>query len=448
MSFDQLGLSEPLLRAVADQGYTIPTPIQAESIPAVLSGSDVMATAQTGTGKTAGYALPLLQNLSYEFRKQDKPRIRALIMTPTRELADQVCTDIQRYGEHLHLRCTAVFGGVNIKSQKIRLKRGVDILVATPGRLLDLKSQGCVDLSGVEILVLDEADRMLDMGFYPDIKKIIQMMPTSRQNLLYSATLSEDIRELSAKFMNNPITLDMAGSNNAAETVTQKAYRVSHQKKIDFLLHLIKEESWQQALVFTRTKRGAEMLSNHLNKVGLRTTAIHGDKSQFMRKKALTDFKTGKVDMLIATDVAARGLDIKQLPRVVNFEMPHVAEDYIHRIGRTGRAGQLGLAISFVGEGEVKLIREIEKLLGVKIELHVVPGFAPPKTSDSAPGGHRKPKSSFKKPYSATKGGNSGGSGGKPAWKDKTNKPYDSRPPQSGKRNPFHKTAKPAFRRD
>ena len=368
MSFEQLGLRAELLRAVSEAGYSQPSPIQAKAIPVVLQGGDLLAGAQTGTGKTAGFALPMLQRLS-EKTPQSSGAIRALILTPTRELAAQVEASFRLYGKYLPLRSTVVFGGVNIRPQINALRKGVDIVVATPGRLLDHVGQKTIDLSQVEMLVLDEADRMLDMGFIHDIRKILGLLPRNRQNMLFSATFSNDIKRLADGFLKAPVMIEVARRNTAAEQVDQVMYRIDKGLKRALLSHLISGSNWQQVLVFTRTKHGANRLASQLDKDGITTTAIHGNKSQGARTKALADFKQGKVRVLVATDIAARGLDIEQLPFVVNYEMPHVPEDYVHRIGRTGRAGNTGNAISFVCSEERKQLHDIETLLQRRIPL-------------------------------------------------------------------------------
>ncbi|MCF6204283.1 MAG: DEAD/DEAH box helicase [Methylococcaceae bacterium] len=383
MPFSSLGLSDPLLRAIADAGYSIPSPIQAQAIPAVLEGNDVLAAAQTGTGKTAGFTLPILHRLSQKTYSKNRP-IRALILTPTRELAAQIGESVNKYGTHLHprLRSEVVFGGVKINPQISRLKGGVDILVATPGRLLDLINQHVVKLNYVETLILDEADRMLDMGFIRDIRKIIGFLPKKRQNLLFSATFSADIRKLTTGLLVNPIKIEVAARNTAAELVDQVAYLVDKTDKSKLLCHLIKEHNWQQVLVFTTTKHGANRLTEKLNKVNINAAAIHGNKSQSARTKALAGFKANNLRVLVATDVAARGIDINLLPHVINFELPRVPEDYVHRIGRTGRAGEEGEAISLVSHDEYKTLRLVEKLIGKEIKREQIPGF---ETSKIAP---------------------------------------------------------------
>jgi ATP-dependent RNA helicase RhlE len=396
MTFDDLGLQAELLRAIAAQGYTRPTPIQAQAVPVVLQGRDVLAGAQTGTGKTAAFTLPMLQLLNGRERKGKAPR--ALVLTPTRELAAQVAESVETYGEHLPLRSAVIFGGVGINPQKDALRRGVDILVATPGRLLDHAGQGTVDLSAVEILILDEADRMLDMGFIHDIRKVLKLLPKQRQNLLFSATYSNDIKRLANGLLHNPALIEVARRNTAAEKVTQHVYRADKDGKRDLLIHLIDEGQWSQVLVFMRTKHGANRLAEQLNRASIEAAAIHGNKSQGARTKALAGFKDGTVRVLVATDIAARGLDIDRLPHVVNFELPNVPEDYVHRIGRTGRAGEEGAAISLVGSDETKLLKDIQRLLKKDIEVLQVPDFvpkelAPAPKAEPKPQGRGKPQS-------------------------------------------------------
>jgi len=380
MSFSELGLSDKLVRAVAEQGYTTPTPIQAQAIPAILKGGDLLAGAQTGTGKTAGFTLPMLQLLSDAVARDTAPRgprphVRALVLTPTRELAAQVEESVRNYGKYLKLRSMVMFGGVGINPQIEALKRGVDIVVATPGRLLDHVAQRTIDLSRVELLVLDEADRMLDMGFIHDIRKILNILPAKRQNLLFSATFSDDIRALADRLLNNPASIEVARRNTTAETVAQRVFPVDRDRKRELLAHLVRQHDWHQVLVFTRTKHGANRLAEQLTKDGLSALAIHGNKSQSARTRALTEFKAGTLRLLIATDIAARGIDIDQLPHVVNFDLPNVPEDYVHRIGRTGRAGAEGEAISLVCVDEHALLRDIERLIKRQIEQVVLPGF-------------------------------------------------------------------------
>jgi len=376
MSFTSLGLSEPLLRAIKQQGYKIPSPIQLQAIPAVLSGRDVLAAAQTGTGKTAGFTLPLLQLLD-QSKPADPTAVRALIMTPTRELAAQIANSVLTYGRFLALSSTVVFGGVGISPQKKKLKQGVNILTATPGRLLDLHNQGCVDLSHVEILVLDEADRMLDMGFIHDIRKIMKLLPQKRQNLLFSATFTPEIRQMVKGLLDSPVRIEVASSNSTAENIRQVVHPVDKTRKPKLLSRLIQDGNWEQVLVFTRTKHGANKLVRLLEKDGISAVAIHSNKSQGARTRALADFKQRRVLALVATDIAARGLDIEQLPQVVNFDLPSVPEDYIHRIGRTGRAGLGGQAVSLVSIDEHKSLAGIERLLQRSLTSEIIAGFEP-----------------------------------------------------------------------
>ncbi|MEP0755401.1 DEAD/DEAH box helicase [Trichocoleus sp. Lan] len=377
MTFRNLGLSTDLLRAVADSGYTEPTPIQQQAIPAILKGQDIFASAQTGTGKTAGFTLPLLQLLGTANANQVHRRPRALILTPTRELADQVKDSVKTYGKYLSLRAAAIYGGVGIKPQVQTLHRGVDIVVATPGRLLDHVGQKTVDLSKIEILVLDECDRMLDMGFIRDIRKILAVLPASRQTLMFSATFSKPIQQLASTLLKSPTQIEVAPRNTAAQQVEQVVHPVDRNRKRELLSHMIGFHNWQQVLVFTRTKHGANRLAEQLAQDGLKSTAIHGNKSQAARTRALQDFKQGKVRVLVATDVASRGLDIDQLPHVVNFELPNVPEDYVHRIGRTGRAGNEGRAVSLVSEDEYSFLKDIERLLNQTLVKDVIPGYEP-----------------------------------------------------------------------
>ncbi|WP_405226702.1 DEAD/DEAH box helicase [Lentisalinibacter sediminis] len=376
MLFSELGLSAELLSAVEKQGYSEATPIQREAIPPILAGQDILASAQTGTGKTAGFTLPLLQRLMAS-RPDGKRRIRALILVPTRELAAQVSESVRNYGCHLPTRSLQIFGGVSIRPQIKRLRDGVDIVVATPGRLLDHVQQRTIDLSAVEILVLDEADRMLDMGFIRDIRKILKLLPTQRQNLLFSATFSPEIRSLAADFLSSPVEIAVAPRNTTADRVIQLVHPVDKARKRELLSHRIGAENWRQVLVFTRTKHGADRLSKQLSADGLDAAAIHGNKSQNARTRALADFKSGRIRVLVATDIAARGLDIDSLPHVVNYELPHVPEDYVHRIGRTARAGLDGHAVSLVCVDEDRLLRDIERLLNVRIDKEVIPGYEP-----------------------------------------------------------------------
>ncbi|HQR60739.1 MAG TPA: DEAD/DEAH box helicase [Methylophilaceae bacterium] len=376
--FADLGLAQPLLRAIADVGYTTPTPIQAKAIPLVLQGGDLLAGAQTGTGKTAGFTLPILQLLSEKPVTLKPGRPRCLVLVPTRELAAQVEESVKTYGKYLKHSSMVMFGGVGINPQIDRLRRPLDILVATPGRLLDHVGQKTLDLSGIEILVLDEADRMLDMGFIRDIKKILVLLPKQRQNLLFSATFSDEIKALADGLLHNPGFVEVARRNTASELVEQTVHLVQQSHKRDLMSHLIKHHDWKQVLVFTRTKHGANRLAEKLVKDGIPAAAIHGNKSQSARTKALADFKAGSIPVLVATDIAARGLDIDQLPQVVNFELPNVPEDYVHRIGRTGRAGSTGAAVSLVDHEEGKLLKDIEKLLKREIPRVTVEGFVPP----------------------------------------------------------------------
>jgi ATP-dependent RNA helicase RhlE len=424
MSFDTLGLAEPLLRAVRETGYTTPTPIQAQAIPAVLAGGDLMGGAQTGTGKTAGFTLPLLHRLMHKPAVRDargRLPIRALILTPTRELAAQVEESVQTYGKYSRLTSMVMFGGVGMQPQIDKLKRGVDILVATPGRLLDHHQQGTLDLKHVEIFVLDEADRMLDMGFIHDIKKVLAVLPAQKQSLLFSATFSDEIKALADRLLNKPTLIEVARRNQTADTIAQKVHPVGRELKKDLLVHLIKQNDWHQVLVFTRMKHGANRLVEHLVKHDISAMAIHGNKSQSARTKALGDFKTGTLQVLVATDIAARGIDIDQLPHVVNYELPNVPEDYVHRIGRTGRAGAQGEAVSLVCVDENGFLRDIEKLIKREIPKEVIPGFEPHPSERPEPivlgrmvigegagrGGHRHHAK-----HGAPRGGNAGHGGG------------------------------------
>lgn len=390
--FQTLGLSKDLLRAIEKAGYKSPTPIQQKAIPLVIDGGDVLAAAQTGTGKTAAFTLPMLERLSSPNQGR---AIRALILTPTRELAAQVLDSIATYSQHLKLRSFAVFGGVNINPQKKKISQGVDILVATPGRLLDLVQQRVVDLSHIEMLVLDEADRMLDMGFIHDMKKIIGYLPKKRQTLLFSATFSKEIRSLAQQFLHRPTEVSVTPKNTAAKTVQQVVYSIDRKQKSEALLHLISNENWFQVLVFHRTKHGANKLTKFLMKNGVNATAIHGNKSQNARTTALADFKSGKVQVLVATDIASRGLDISELPQVVNFELPDVPEDYVHRIGRTGRAGADGHALSLVSKDESKQLKQIERLMNTSIRRATLSGFTGSSTkNDDSP---KKKSSNWKR---------------------------------------------------
>ena len=384
MSFNSLGLSEALLKAVSKQGYTTPSPIQQKAIPLILEGKDVLASAQTGTGKTAGFTLPMLQILSEGQQLRKRP-IRALVLTPTRELAAQVHNNVKAYSEFIDIRSAVVFGGVNQRPQVATIRNGVDILIATPGRLIDLNSQGLLSLAKIEILVLDEADRMLDMGFKRDIDKIMSLMPSRRQNLLFSATFSREIKNLANDILHHPILVEATPENTTVDAIEQKVYRVAKAKKTDLIIKLIADGNWKQVLVFNRTKHGANKLCKKMVSAGISASAIHGNKSQGARTKALAGFKNGSVRVLVATDIAARGLDIPLLPHVINFELPNISEDYVHRIGRTGRAGASGEAISLVSADETTYLRDIEKLVGLKIPVEIVKGFEPDPNASTKP---------------------------------------------------------------
>ena len=385
MPFSALGLSKELVRAITERGYLEPSPIQAQAIPAALNGQDILAGAQTGTGKTASFALPILQRLSTAAPDGARRRIRALVLTPTRELAAQVEESFRQYGKYTKLKSTAVFGGAPMRRQIQAVRGPMDILVATPGRLLDHVQQRTVDLSGVEILVLDEADRMLDMGFIRDIRRILAVLPAKRQNLLFSATFSDEMKVLAEELLTNPARIQVAKRNAVADAVTQRVYSVDQGQKRDLLVHLIKEQQWFQVLVFTRTKHGADRLAEQMTRSGVRALAIHGNKTQAVRTRALAEFKTGRLQALVATDIAARGLDIKDLPRVVNFDLPHVPEDYVHRIGRTGRAGAEGEALSLVGAEERGMLAGIERLLKRTLPREIVVGFEPKAVPSARP---------------------------------------------------------------
>lgn len=418
MSFDSLGLRAELLRAVSEKGYSTPTPIQLKAIPAILKGGDIMGGAQTGTGKTAGFTLPLLQLLCQHPLSKGKRPVRALVLTPTRELAAQVGESIETYGKYLPLKSAVIFGGVKINPQIAALRQGVDILVATPGRLLDHASQKTVDLSQVDILVLDEADRMLDMGFVHDVRRILTLLPKKRQNLLFSATFSNEIKKLADSLLSAPVMIEVARRNEASAQVTHLIHPVDRSRKAELLSHLINSQNWKQVLVFTRTKHGANKLTKQLESGGITAAAIHGNKSQGARTQALANFKNGGVRVLVATDIAARGLDIDQLPHVVNFELPNVPEDYIHRIGRTGRAGSNGEAVSLVCVDEHKLLRDIERIVKTDLPQVVLPGFEPDPSikAEPIPNGRNSPggKSHFARPRSFGKldGKNGGRRGG------------------------------------
>lgn len=388
MSFGSLGLCDELLKTVADQGYTTPSPIQIEAIPAVLSQRDVMAIAQTGTGKTAGFTLPMLQLLSGSPIQADSIKgnaslqalcIRALVITPTRELAAQVAQSVQNYSRYMNIRCAAVFGGVRIEPQISELQGGLDVLVATPGRLIDLYNQQAIKLEQLEILVLDEADRMLDLGFVDDIRRIQMLLPNKRQNLMFSATFSNDIKSLAEGMLNNPLLIEVSVANSTVDSVKQKIHPVDKERKSEVLIHLIRKNKWHQILVFSRTKHGADSLVLKLEKAGVSAASIHANRTQHARTNVLDGFKNGNIVVLVATDIASRGIDVNQLPCVINFDLPYVPEDYVHRIGRTGRAGTSGVAISLLSEDETKQLQSIERLIGRKFEREIIPGFAPSK---------------------------------------------------------------------
>lgn len=381
MTFNDLGLSKALVKAVTEKGYTKPSPIQEKAIPHILKGKDLLASAQTGTGKTAGFTLPVLHHLSETKHPKYRP-LRALVLTPTRELAAQIYDNVREYSKYLNIKSTVVFGGVNAKPQIATLRKGVDILVATPGRLLDLHTQKAVSFNRIDVFILDEADRMLDMGFVRDINKIISFLPKKRQNLLFSATFSEDIKKLAAGILNNPISVETAPQNSTAKKVSHQIYQIDKKRKTEFTIKLIKENNWNQVLIFTRTKHGADKLTRNLVKSKISAAAIHGNKSQNARVKALKNFKDNSIKILVATDIAARGLDIPLLPNVINYELPNIPEDYVHRIGRTGRAGAAGEAISLVCSEETEYQKEIEKVLKQKIKSEIVAGFEP---IDTAP---------------------------------------------------------------
>ena len=436
MSFASLGLSAPILQAIAEQGYETPSPIQAKAIPAILEGKDVMAAAQTGTGKTAGFTLPILERLSQGQRAQSN-HVRALVLAPTRELAAQVSDSVATYGQHLPLRSTVVFGGVKINPQMMKLRRGADVLVATPGRLLDLYNQNAVKFNQLEVLVLDEADRMLDMGFIHDIRKILAILPAKRQNLLFSATFSDEIRKLAKGLVHNPVEISVNPPNSTARKVKQWICPVDKKQKSALLTQLIHDNRWQQVLVFTRTKHGANRLTRHLDGEGIKAAAIHGNKSQGARTKALADFKAGAIRILVATDIAARGLDIDQLPQVVNFDLPNVAEDYVHRIGRTGRAGASGQAISLVSADEFKQLSDIERLTRQVLTRKLIDGFEPvhdvPESRlDTRPQKPKKPK----KPKQAKAGSDTSPRQGQPRKTNgKSGKPKVFKPAARKPRN-------------
>ncbi|UXP33395.1 DEAD/DEAH box helicase [Reichenbachiella agarivorans] len=423
MTFESLGLSDKILEAVTKKGYTTPSPIQEKAIPVILERKDVLASAQTGTGKTAGFTLPLLQILNQGQTLRNRP-VRALILTPTRELAAQVYENVREYSQFTDLKSTVIFGGVNAGPQIKDLKRGVDILVATPGRLLDLINQKVMTLDKVEIMVLDEADRMLDMGFSRDINRIIQLLPTRRQNLLFSATFSKEIKKLANGLLNHPVTVEATPENTTAEKVFQRAFRVDQKQKPYLTIQLIEEGDWSQVLIFTRTKHKANKLSEQLEKKGITSAAIHGNKSQAARTKALDGFKKGKIRVLVATDIAARGLDIPLLPHVINFELPNVPEDYVHRIGRTGRAGAKGEAISLVSVDEIEYQQGIEKLLGQKLRTEVMKGFEPTETEPTKSESKSKSKGGFRH---SSHGGSNGAKQGGGNSSNSSKKPFRRR---------------------
>lgn len=409
MTFASLGLSAPILDAVADQGYDTPSPIQAQAIPAVIEGKDVMAAAQTGTGKTAGFTLPILE-LLIPGKLASANQARVLILTPTRELAAQVGESVATYGKNLPLRSAVVFGGVKINPQMMTLRKGVDVLVATPGRLLDLYNQKAIRFDHLEVLVLDEADRMLDMGFIHDIRKILALLPKQRQNLLFSATFSKEIRSLAKGLVNNPVEISVSPANTTVESVKHWIYPVDKSHKSKMLIQLIQDNSWPQVLVFSRTKHGANKLAKQLDAAGINAAAIHGNKSQGARTRALADFKGGKIQVLVATDIAARGLDIDQLPHVVNFDLPNVPEDYVHRIGRTGRAGATGEAVSLVSADEFKQLSDIERLIGELLPRQSVDGYKPVHELPESRLNQRSPKPSRpKKPKTGHRDGQRSG---------------------------------------
>ena len=441
MLFTELGLSDAILRAISEHGYTTPTPIQAQSIPAVLNGGDLLAGAQTGTGKTASFTLPILQRLSTSTSRNHahgRP-IRALILTPTRELAAQVEESVVTYGKYTKLTSAAMFGGVNINPQIKMLHKGVDILVATPGRLLDHMQQGNIDLKHVEILVLDEADRMLDMGFIRDIKKVLAALPKQRQNLLFSATFSDEIKALADGLLNSPAMIEVARRNATVDIINQKIHPVDRNRKHPLLSHLIKTNNWSQVLVFTRTKHGANKLVTQLEADGISSMAIHGNKSQGARTKALSEFKDGKLQALIATDIAARGIDIDQLPHVVNYDLPNVPEDYVHRIGRTGRAGASGEAVSLVCVDEHIMLRDIERLIKQQLPREVIAGFEPDPNAVAQPiqmrsqgrgGNGGRGGNATRKPSTSGPRGNGGGNGN--GHSGNRSKPNSGSPARSG----------------
>ncbi|NID03864.1 DEAD/DEAH box helicase [Luteibacter jiangsuensis] len=444
MSFDSLGLAPALLRALSEAGYEKPTPIQAAAIPEVLAGHDLMAAAQTGTGKTAAFSLPLLHRLAGEVRGEGRRPIRALILTPTRELAAQVQDNLRDYGKYVRLSSTVIFGGVGMGNQLQALRRGVDIVVATPGRLIDHMQQRSVDLSKVDVLVLDEADRMLDMGFLPALKRILAAVPRQRQTLLFSATFAPEIKALAQQFMREPREVSTTPANTVANTVTHVVHPVDAANKRELLLHILAQDSRRQTLVFSRTKHGADKLVRHLEQAGIRAAAIHGNKSQNARTRALSDFKTGRITVLVATDIAARGIDIDQLPVVINFDLPMVAEDYVHRIGRTGRAGAEGQAISLVSHDESGLLRDIGRLLKTDLSIRNVEGYEP-STPLRLDAGAPRPKQQQRQPRSQQGGGQgrpgAGGSrqGGNGGGRPPSHRPHGHSPAGTGENTGSHK---------
>jgi ATP-dependent RNA helicase RhlE len=445
MSFSQLGLSDAIVRAVTENGYTTPTPIQAQAIPAVLSGGDLLAGAQTGTGKTAGFTLPLLQRLSSDAKgsqlknRTSQRQIRALVLTPTRELAAQVEESVQTYGKYLNLNSAVIFGGVGINPQIKLLKQGVDILVATPGRLLDHAGQGTISLKDIEVLILDEADRMLDMGFIHDIKKVLALLPAKRQNLLFSATFSDEIKALADRLLNAPAMIEVARRNSTVEIIAQKIHPVDRDKKHPMLAHLIKTHSWSQVLVFTRTKHGANKLVEQLGKDGIGAMAIHGNKSQAARTKALAEFKDGDLQVLVATDIAARGIDIDQLPHVVNYDLPNIPEDYVHRIGRTGRAGATGEAVSLVCVDELDMLKDIEKLIKRTLPKEIVAGFEPDPNAKAQPIQLRSGQGQHRN-ASPRAGGGGGGGRGRTAQPGGGNRSAAPKPGAGSRSGPSHRS--------
>jgi ATP-dependent RNA helicase RhlE len=441
MSFETLGLLPELSRAIAERGYTAATPVQARAIPEILAGHDILAGAQTGTGKTAGFTLPILQKLH---GKPSQRTPRALILVPTRELAAQVNESVKTYGKYLSLRTAVIFGGVSINPQIETLRRGVDIIVATPGRLLDHAEQRTIDLRHIEILVLDEADRMLDMGFINDIRRVIKLLPSERQNLMFSATYSEDIRGLAQRLLRRPVEIEVARRNTAVESVTQIAYLVQRDQKRALLSHLIRSNDWSQVLIFTRTKHGANRLAQQLEDDGIETAAIHGNKSQNARTQALHGFKQGKIRALVATEVASRGLDIKELPHVVNFELPNVPEDYVHRIGRTGRAGASGAAVSLVSQDESGLLKDIERTIGKSVPRGQVPVFSAPPAREGRPA-PQQPQRQGQQQHQPRHAHGKPSHGGKPTHGGTPNHGHGARPSRqrrSGRSRPAHNGAR------